>query len=413
MLDALRVRDFRLLFVGTVASMFGDSAMLIVMGIWVKSITGSNAAAGSTYLLMTLPSLVSPLSGWLVDRVRRRPFLVVTNLASAAIVLLLLLVGPHGPLWLIYLVAFGYGVSWVAISAAMNGLLKEMLPERLLGEANGSLQTVREGLRLVGPLAGAGLFAALGGGSVAVLDAATFVVGAGALSMLRLREPKPEPPQLRVRAELVAGARHLMGAQPLRRVTVTLGVAFLVIGFVETAIYAVVGEGLHRPPSFVGVLVSIQGVGAIIGGLTAARLLRRVGEQALAAIGLLLFGVGDSFFVLGGLPLDVVGITIAGTGLPWVLVAFTTLMQRTTPSRLLGRVSAATDVIIGTPQTVSIGLGAIAISFLDYRLILATVGAVVIGCGAVLLTRRIPLPPPAKVAHPAEREGPASVSVTV
>ena len=56
-----------------------------------------------------------------------------------------------------------------------------MLPERLLGQANGSLGTVREALRLVGPLTGAALFAGFGGHAVAVLDAATFLVSAAAL----------------------------------------------------------------------------------------------------------------------------------------------------------------------------------------------------------------------------------------
>jgi hypothetical protein len=64
------------------------------------------------------------------------------------------------------------------------------VPTDLLGEANAFLQTVREGLRLVAPLAGAGLYTVAGGSAVALLDAATFLIAAAALAALRIREPR-------------------------------------------------------------------------------------------------------------------------------------------------------------------------------------------------------------------------------
>lgn len=63
-----------------------------------------------------------------------------TNAAAALVVLPLLLIGPDGPVWLIYAVAFGYGSFLVLHTAAMSGLLKAMLPPELLGDANSVLQ---------------------------------------------------------------------------------------------------------------------------------------------------------------------------------------------------------------------------------------------------------------------------------
>jgi len=155
----LRLPDFRLLFAGLSASMVGDALMLLVYAIWVKSLTGSNGAAGLVTLFIALPYVMAPLGGRLVDRFRRRPFLVVANLASALMLLPLLAVRTARDVWIIYLVAALYGLSSVTIAAALNGLLKELLADELLATANGVLQTVREGLRLGGPLAGAALFA--------------------------------------------------------------------------------------------------------------------------------------------------------------------------------------------------------------------------------------------------------------
>ena len=69
----LKVRDARVYLTGQVFSLFGDTALWLAMGIWVKTLTGSNAAAGLVFFFATAPVLLAPLTGLLVDRVRRRP----------------------------------------------------------------------------------------------------------------------------------------------------------------------------------------------------------------------------------------------------------------------------------------------------------------------------------------------------
>ena len=82
----------------------------------------------------------------------------------------------------------------MACSAQANPrCLREMLPEELLGNANGILQTFRQGIRLVGPVAGAGLFAWKGGGAVAIVDACTFLVAAVATFSLHVTEVTARP----------------------------------------------------------------------------------------------------------------------------------------------------------------------------------------------------------------------------
>jgi len=387
----LRHRGFRLLFVGLALSMFGDSAMLLLLGIWVKDLTGSNAAAGATFLLLGAPALVSPLGGYVVDKVRRRPFLIWANLGSAAVVLPLIAVTGREHVWIIYAVAVGYGASLVLIGAAMNGLLKAMLPDDLLVAANAALQTIREGFRLIGPITGAGLYAAFGGAAVAVFDAATFLAAAGCLLALRLAEPRPEPAEHHWTREMAAGARYLFAMPVLRRVVLGCAVSSLVLGFSESFIFAVVEEGLGRPASFVGVLISVQGIGAVVGGVTAAWLVRRVGEQVAVGLGLLFFGLGYLPMILGNLPVALAGVVVAGVGLPWVLVGLYTLVQRGTPWQLMGRVSAAVDVLIGTPQVLSIGVGALLLAFVDYRLLIVTSAIVMTACTLYLVVRRPPL----------------------
>jgi MFS family permease len=377
-------RDARVLIAGQLVSMFGDSAMFLVLGIWAKALTGSNAAAGLVFFVLVAATLAAPLGGLIADRVRRRPLMIVVDVALAAAMLLLLLVHGRAQLWLIYVVAGLYGLGFGIAGAARSALLRVMLPEELLPDANAALQTGRESLRLIAPLAGAGLYAALGGGAVAVVDAATFVVSAATLLVLRVREPDPEPAEHHFLVEAGAGVRHIFRTPTLRTIVLTVAVALLVVGFAETLIFAVVDQGLHRPVSFFGVLSSLQGVGAIAGGLTAAPLLRRVGDARLVGIGLLLFAVGDLSFVSSSLALVLVGFAVAGAGIAWAIVAFGTALQLRTPLRIQGRVSAAADMLIGVPQTVSIATGAALSTVVDYRLLVIAMAVVTGACGLAL-----------------------------
>ena len=374
-------REMRLYVAGQTLSLFGDSAMWLALGVWAKVLTGSSAAAGMVMFFIAAPSLLSPLSGLLVDRVPRRRLLVVANLATAIAVLPLLLVGD---VWIIYAVAAAYGFSYTVLGSGQSALLATLLPPDELADANALMQTVREGLRLGAPLAGAALFTAFGGAVVALIDAATFVLAAAAIALMRTPDPRPERSADR---GLAAGVRHVHRTVPLRQMTIACAVALLFIGFSETLTFEVVDVGLDREAAFVGALLAVQGVGAILGAATAARLVRGAGEGPVAGLGLIVFSLGTSLQTSGSLAVVVLGLILFGIGVPWVLVALFTLLQRSTPAALQGRVYSAVEVLVGVPQMISIAAGAALVTLVDYRLLLGVEAAVVAAAGAWLLTR--------------------------
>jgi MFS family permease len=374
-------REMRLYVAGQTLSLFGDSAMWLALGVWAKVLTGSSAAAGMVVFFIAAPALLSPLSGLLVDRVPRRRLLIVANLATAVAVLPLLLVGD---VWIIYAVAAAYGFSYTVLGSGQSALLATLLPHDELADANALMQTVREGLRLGAPLAGAALFTAFGGAVVALVDAATFVLAAAAIALMRTPDPRPERSADR---GLAAGVRHVHRTVPLRQMTIACAVALLFIGFSETLTFEVVDVGLDREAAFVGVLLAVQGVGAILGAGTAARLVRRAGEGPVAGLGLIVFSLGTTLQMSSSLAVVAVGLILFGIGVPWVLVALFTLLQRCTPPGLQGRVYSAVEVLVGVPQMVSIAAGAALVTLVDYRLLLLAEATVVAAAGAWLLTR--------------------------
>ena len=215
-----------------------------------------------------------------------------------------------------------------------------------------------------------------------LLDAGTFVVAALTVLALRTREPRPERPTEGWRAQFSAGIRHIARTPALRRPMIAGVIAVTAFGFFETVPFAVVAQGLHRTPEFLGVLISLQGVGGLAGGAVAAAVMRRTSERALVAGGLAACAGAALLLITASLPLVLVACAALGLCIVWINVGIITLIQLRTPGPLVGRVDAALSFAIVVPQAASIALGAALIAAVDYRILLlamATVIAIVRG----------------------------------
>ena len=388
-----RDAEFIRFWTGHSVSQFGAAMTQVALPLVALLTLGASAADVGLlrtaeflpYLLLTLPA------GALVDRVRRRPLMIVADSVLGAIVLLLLFVHDRNDAWLIYAVALAYGALGTVFFPARAALLKIMLPEELLADANGALTATREGLRIIAPLAGAGLYTLLGGGAVAVLDSATFAASALFLSRMRVAEAKPAPPERHFVREVTAGLRHVWETLPLRQIVGGVAVALLVVGFAETLIFYVIAA-LGKSPSFFGVFATIQGVGSIAGGVTAAAILRRAGDVRLVGLGLALFAFADLCLIVPSLGVVLVAGPIAGIGVAWAIVGFSTALQMRTPLVIQGRVSAAADLTLSVAQATSIATGALLSTLVDFRILFVVMAAVVLASSGYLLSRREPTP---------------------
>lgn len=388
MRELLRIRNARLFLAGQALSMFGDNALWIAAAVWVKTLTGSTSMTGLLILTMAAPQLLGPLAGYLVDRVRRRSLLIMTNTVCAATVLSLLLVDGRAQLWLIFVAMGVLGAAATVLSSGGSALLTTIVPEHLLPVGNSALRGTREGLRLVAPLTGASLFAAVGPEAVVLLNAGALLVAVATLVMVKVNETRTPPQGQRWSAEAIAGARHIARTASLRQIVLSYGLASITLGLSEGVLYAVVDNGLNRPPEFVGVLTIAMGIGGILGSLVSPTIIRRSGEKTLTAGGMMVLCLGLPLQALPSLFPVLVGELAFGLSLPCITIGVFNLLQRSTPNHLQGRVYSACEMLNGVPQITAIGVGAMLLSVVDYRILLALMTVNVALAVCYLVTRR-------------------------
>ena len=369
MRELFKLRNFRIYFIGSTVDTIGDMAFWLAAAIWVKELTGSTAQAGLGILFVNAGTLLSPLTGIVVDRLPRKRTLMVTNAATALVVLSLVTVHNASRVWLIYLVMFLYGLSATITTAAFNGLKEQLMSKELFGEASGLNQAAQQGVRLITPALGLGILAAFGGPALAVLDAATFVVGLICWSLIRIDDPKPQRSAKTESwwQESTAGFRYLFRTPVLRQLTIALGVACFGIGFFETLGIAIATVGLHHSPTWVGVLVTVMGVSGLVGGLTAGGVMKRIGPGFLTALGLAICMVAAVIVAVPNMDVVLAGSVLFGLSLPYAIVGSVSAVQLFTPNELMGRVSGVDNLIVTGLQVLGIGVGAALISVVFYR----------------------------------------------
>ncbi|MFJ3652744.1 MFS transporter [Streptomyces nigra] len=370
----LRRRDARLCLAAVLVSGFGTSALWLVAGVWVKDLTGSDGLAALCLLALWAPTAAGPVLGALADTVRRGPLLIGLHLLPAALLPVLTAVDSPGRVWLVFAVLFVYGAVGVVQDAAESAFVAGAVPASLLGEFNGLRMTVSEGLKLVAPPAGAVLYGAYGADAVVLLDAASFVLAAGLYACLRVPERSPARGE-RERVRIAEGARHLWRHPRLRLLVLAGGATMLCAGVNGAALYAVI-DALGHAPAYAGVLYAVQGAGSVVAGLLAGPALRRLGAHRLAGYGIAVTAVAAG---LRAVPSDAMALLCSaaiGAGLPCVLIAAFTAVQRETPDALLGRTAATAHTLVLAPNAVGLAVGAALVEVVDVAVLLAALGVV-------------------------------------
>jgi MFS family permease len=339
--DAFRHRDFRLLWSGQFISLIGDAAFFTALGWRAFTLVGSSRL-GIVFLFQAIGLLATLLiGGALADRIPRRTMMIASDLSRCAVVATLAVVDASGHLTFTLLVVLTFlnGLGDGFFFPAVGGIVPLVVEQRALPSANSLIGVARWGAFIVGPALAAGLYAATGSSVVFALDAASFVVSAVLLWQLRPRAVEPEPGEGTFR-EIASGVRYVAKI-PWLWVTITLFAVILMLQLAPQQVLmpALVHEHFDRGVGAYGFLVTMFGVGTVIGTLAFGQLQPRkrrgivnytfwlVNSLAIAALAL------SPWFQLAALFALVRGLCV-GFG----VAMWETMLQELVPDHLLSRV---------------------------------------------------------------------------
>lgn len=350
-----RNSDFLKLWIGQTISEVGSRITLI--GLPLAAVLVLKATPFQMGVLAGVAGLASltfgPVAGLCVDRLRRRPILIVSDLGRAAVLGSIPFAGAFGALRMqqVYVVVAVAGMLTVLFDVAYQSYLPSLIERDHILEGNSKLSLSSSIAEIAGPGLTGVLVQLLTAPTAILLDALSFLGSAYTVWMIRKPERDTAPAHgLRVWEELTTGMRAV-AQSPVRRAIAGHSATTGFFGGFFASLYVLYAiRYLHLSPAIMGAVIALGGVGNVIGAAVAPRLVRQSG------IGATLIG---STLVMGTASLMIPsahGSIIAATaflsaaqlgdiGWPVYHVNELSLRQVITPEHLLGRVNAATQML--------------------------------------------------------------------
>lgn len=342
------IPGFRLLWaadsIGFTASMVNLVTLPSAAIILLHASPGEVAALG---IIQFLPfPLVGFFAGVVVDRLPKRPLMILSNVTRFLVLVSVPLAFAEGhfSLALLYVASFCTGLFRVIYDAANQAFVPGLVKPTGLAIANSTLQSGNGlALAVTPPLAGL-LIAALGPAQAIAADAVLFLPAAFMLLFLPARFELAALPPKSFYAELRAGLGVLIRDGPLRRLLVATCIFNFGVGVAEPQFIVFAYRGLHLSPAQVGLSFGLGNLGFLLGAIGAPLLTGRLGLGRVLLVAAILIGISEaatplSFLGPAGLTLGLIRMLLS----LWITVFNVSALsyrQSILDAHLQGRVNA-------------------------------------------------------------------------
>ncbi|MEV4144860.1 MFS transporter [Amycolatopsis sp. NPDC049691] len=346
-------RDFRLLWTGETTSMLGSmvatTALPLVAVVTLRASTFQvallTAVAWLPWLFVGLPA-----GAW-VDRLPKRPVMLVCNTASMAVFGSVPLAAAFGVLSMPFLLAAALlgGFAKVFFSLAYRAYLPSLVPDGDLLEANAKIQGSESATQVAGPGLAGLLAQAFGPVSGVLADAVSFGVSVLCVRAIRAREAVVPPPRTPLRSQIAEGLRFVAGDRYLRSMMAFAAVSNLALSGYGAIQIVFLSRTLGAAPGLVGLVLALAATGGVLGAALAGRLGARFGAARafllceLFAAPMMLLGPlsGPG----GGLALFVLAVFGVCAGVVASNVLTATFRQQYCPPELFARITSSASLV--------------------------------------------------------------------
>lgn len=292
-------------------------------------------------------------AGAYVDRLRRRPVMIWTDLARAAVLATIPIAAWEGKLGmpLLFVVAAVAGVLTLLFDSAYQSYLPSLISRDNLLEGNAKLAVSESVAEVSGPALSGILIFSLTAPIAILFDALSFLVSAASLAWIRRPEQKPEArPDPHLLREIGEGLQFCWRHSILRAMALRIGTAVFFAGFMGSLYVLFAIRELKLNPAQLGLVIAVGGAAAILGTVVAEPLVRRAGIGPVY-IGAVVFG-GFAMLIppLAHGPVWLCCLYLGAAQLgdvawPIANISEATIRQSVVPDALLGRVTSAIQML--------------------------------------------------------------------
>lgn len=360
MLAALQNRDYRLLFAGQAISHLGDQFHLIALPWLVLTLTHDPAQLGAVLAVAGVPrALLMLVGGAYTDRHSPRLIMLASDALRfllAAVLAAAILTG-HAQLWMVYVLALGFGIVSGFFMPAAEASVPRLLESGQLASGNATMMGANQLGNFIGPVAAGLLISAFGAGAhigaeqtgslvgigvAFAVDAASFAVSAAVLLGMHPMPAARENADTHPLADVIEGLRYAVKSDHVRTMAIVIAASnFLMMGPMYVGLPVLAQNRLSGGAASYGIIFAAGGLGSLLGMLMAGSLPRpsdRVfGWLAVALFAGFAVGVGGLGFV-SATWIAAALMFATGVGNGYIPVIAMTTLQRITPNEYMGRV---------------------------------------------------------------------------
>ena len=387
------IRDapaFRRLLAARTISYIGDGIALIALVLMVQEERRTGTAVGALLLATSLPRFLGPIAGAIVDRVEQRTLMVACDIGQAAVFGVIAWLDPSFPV-LVGLVAVAAAFDTLFSPAGRSALPALVRPEQLM-RANAWIGMSLNIKVAAGPVLGGLLVTLLDFRGALAANALSFVLSAVfLLGLPPLRAPEHGGEARGFLAVGMDGLRFAWRNRVVRTLIVALFVGVAFAGLDDVALVFLVRDTLAGSPLAYGLVTGAYGVGMLLGSLGLSWKGTAAAAGTVFLLGWVAGGIGAMLTGIAPvIALVAVGQAIAGVGNAVEVVAMDTLVQRSVPREMLGRVFGLVGTAAPAGHTLAFATGGFLVAAVGPRVVflIAGLGVLLVLIPIMLVLRR-------------------------
>ncbi|MBD5491652.1 MAG: MFS transporter [Lachnospiraceae bacterium] len=352
-------KDFTLVVIGQIISLFGNATIRFALPLYLLNLTGSSALYGTVTACAFIPAiLLSPIGGIVADRVNKRNIMVILDFFTAAVILAFSLLMNGGNLILLLTVTLMllYGIAG-AYQPSVQASIPALVGQDHFMAANSIINTISSFASLIGPVLGGVLYSAYGLKPVLWVCMVCFILSAVMEIFIKIpfRKQASNGGILKiVRTDFAESIRFIRKEKPVigKALLVICGINLFLAAMIIVALPYLVTEVLNLEASqanrLYGFAEGILAAGGLAGGIGAGifadKLAIHKAGSLVIACAVCVFPISAALILFSSAIINYIVITVCCFGIMVFSTIFTVQMmsfiQTETPQNLIGKVIA-------------------------------------------------------------------------